>query len=189
MRMLRVVAVVALLALTTAAAFAASPSATVKLSLNASVRALFGHERAVGTATMHVPPGWKFVRFGRPASPPNAALYSVPDADGCHLSGELELVSVLGTTSPSQALPHGQVVASGKLHGGAWEVVSEPDTRDPLLLTASTVVFVAHHRALLARARIDATCRPGTQATSSAVTALEVAAKSVRPHIRVEHHA
>jgi len=51
------------------AAFAAPQSTTVKLALNDYVRDRFGHERAVGTTLLRVPPGWTFVRFGRPESP------------------------------------------------------------------------------------------------------------------------
>ena len=171
------------------------PSPRVKLSLNDYVRGRFGHERAVGTTMIRVPSRWTFVRFARP-SPPRKALYSLPDADGCGLRGQLAVVSVSPTSrSPKvvarQDVAAHDVLASGTLQHGAWAIVRYgwKPTRQHALLSANTVLTVARHRVLLTQARVYATCDPGPAGLRTAVKDLQIAAKSILARVRIEHRA
>ena len=161
----RSVVVVALTALSLALCangFAAA-RADVTLKLGRSyVGGIYPREFAVGTVTVTPPPRWSFVRnqiFGA------AALYSIPvTSAACVPQGELRVVGVQATGADplivAQRHAFKGVIASGRLHSGAWAVLRYRTTPSSVraMLGGIAVLRVAPRRLLTVQARLHSTC-------------------------------
>lgn len=190
---LRSVAIAALTAfsLVVCASALAASTGDVILKLGRSyVGGIYPRELASGTVAVAPPQRWSFSRYSTVG--PSKALYSIPvTSASCAPQGELRIVGVQATGADplTEARKHAfkGVIASGRLHSGAWSVLryrtAPSNTR--AMLGSVAVLRIAPRRLLTVQARLHSTCPIPNADLDRIAEELGKAARSTQSHIRI----
>lgn len=178
------------LSLATCATGVAASTGDVTLKLGRSyVGGIYPKELASGTVGMTPPSRWSFVRD---TTGHIGARYSIPvSTAACVPQGELRVVGVQATgTDPLKvARQHAfkGVIASGRLHSGAWAVVRyrTAPSRVKSMLGGVAVLRIAHHGLLTVQTRLRSTCALSTSDLDRIAGELGKSVRSARPHVRI----
>lgn len=185
------VAALTALSLLVCASGLAVAASDVTLKLGRSyVGGIYPREFAVGTVALTPPPRWSFLRYSTIG--PSKALYSIPiTSAACAPQGELRIVGVQATGEDPLTVARRHafkgVIASGRLHSGAWAVLRYRTAPSSIkaLLGGVAVLRIAPRRLLTVQARLHSTCEISNADLDRIAGELGKAVRSTDPHVHI----